>query len=417
MKLPHKFAHLKKQDRALARLVSAELERQERTIDLIPSENFAPLSVLELLGSPLVNKYSEGYPGKRYYPGNRFIDEIEELAKSRALKTFHLSPREWSVNVQPYSGSPANIEIYSALMDVGDVFLGMALASGGHLTHGHRVNFSGKAWRAVQYGVDLKTGRIDYGEVARLAKRHRPKVIVSGATAYPRKIDFSKFARIARSVKAFHVADISHIAGLVVAGLHPSPFRDADVVMTTTHKTLRGPRGAVIFMRKLLEERINRAVFPGFQGGPHDNVTAAIAAMFGEVMRPDFKRYQRQIIKNASALAAELKKRGATLITGGTENHLLLVDARKSYGIDGAEAERRLEAVGIIANRNSIPGDTSPFRPSGIRMGTPAVTSRGMRGREMRLLAEFVHATLTQTMSRGVIASAVQRLIQRGGTR
>ncbi|MBI4132708.1 MAG: serine hydroxymethyltransferase [Candidatus Sungbacteria bacterium] len=388
------FPNLRKKDPALARLVSAEVRRQEETLNLIASENFVSPVILELLGSALTNKYSEGYPGKRYYPGNVNYDAIERLAQARALKVFKLSPRQWACNVQPYSGSPANIEIYAALMNFGDTLLGMSLSAGGHLTHGHAVNFSGRAWRAVQYGVDPESGLIDYHELKSLARRHRPKVIVSGITAYPRQVDFRKFGAIAREVGAYHVADISHIAGLVAAGLHPSPFPHADVVMTTTHKTMRGPRGAVIFSRRALAEKIDRSVFPGMQGGPHGNVTAAIAAMFGEALRPLFRAYQRQIIRNAKALARALKTQGFRLITDGTDNHMVLVDIKSSVGIDGFRAEQVLERIGIIANRNSIPGDTSPFRPSGLRLGTPALTSRGMKEQEMKTIAQLIHTAL-----------------------
>ncbi len=409
-----RFETIKKQDPELWRLVVSERKRQAETIDLIPSENFASPAILELLGSELTNKYSEGYPGKRYYPGNIYYDAIERLAQARALKAFRLSPKVWSVNVQPYSGSPANIEIYSALMNIGDTFLGMSLAAGGHLTHGHKVSFSGKAWHAIQYGVHPATGLIDYKEIERLARKYRPKVIVSGITAYPRKIDFKTFGAIAKKVGAYHVADISHISGLIAAGLHPSPFPYADVVMTTTHKSLRGPRGAVIFSRNTLAEKIDRAVFPGMQGGPHNNVTAGIAAMFGEVLKSSFKTYQRQIAKNAKALAEALKKYGFKLVTGGTENHMLLLDVRP-FGLDGMEAQNRLERVGIIANRNSIPGDISPFKPSGLRMGTPAVTTRGMKEGEIRLIAGLIHDTLAGKKSTKDIGSSVQRLAKRGG--
>lgn len=381
-------------DKKLFSLIQKEISRQQETIDLIASENIVSGDILKVIGSPLTNKYSEGYPNKRYYPGNRFYDEIEELAKTRALKVFKLNPKEWSVNVQPYSGSPANLAVYAALMEPGETLMGMALSAGGHLTHGHRVSLTGKFWRSVQYGVNQETGLIDYPAVERLAKKEKPKVIVSGFTAYPRKIDFKRFGQIARGIGAYHVADISHIAGLVAAGVHPSPFPYADAIMTTTHKTLRGPRGAVIFSKKELAEKIDRAVFPGLQGGPHNNVTAAKALMFFEAMQPSFKKYQRQIVKNAKALAAELKKLGFKLITGGTDTHLLLVDVR-NFGMDGLAAEKKLEESGIIANRNSIPGDSSPFKPSGLRLGTPSVTSRGMKEKEMKQIARLICAVLT----------------------
>lgn len=406
------LSSIRKTDPELARLVDAECARQETTIDLIPSENFVSPSILGLVGSPLVNKYSEGYPGKRYYPGNRFYDAIERLAQARALKTFRLSPKQWSANVQPYSGSPANIEIYAGLMRVGDTFLGMGLTAGGHLTHGHRVNFSGKAWKAVQYGIDPKSGLIDYRSVERLAREHKPKVIVSGITAYSRKVDFKKFGAIAKRVKAYHVADVSHIAGLIAAGVHPSPFPHADVVMTTTHKTLRGPRGAVIFARSALAERIDRSVFPGFQGGPHNNVTAAIAAMFGEALKPGFKAYQKQVIKNAAALAAVLKKEGFALATGGTENHMLLLDVRP-FDMDGMTAQNMLEEAGITANRNSLSGDVSPFKPSGLRMGTPAVTTRGMKEKEMQALARLIAHVLRREIKPKAALAEVAKLCKR----
>lgn len=405
--MTYKFPNLGKADKELAELVRQEIKRQELTLDLIPSENIAPLAMLEAVGSPLMNKYSEGYPGKRYYPGNETCDRVERLCQARALKAFGLRSGEWHVNVQSYSGSPANVAIYSALMEIGDTLMGMRLSHGGHLTHGHKASFTGKAWKAVHYGVDPLTGFIDYGAARQLALNERPKVIVSGATAYPRAIDFEKFGAISREVGAVHVADISHIAGLVAAGLHPSPFSarggqaargghaagggqaPADVVMTTTHKTLRGPRGAVVFCKTELAEKIDRAIFPGLQGGPHNNVTAAKALMFRLVAKPEFQKYQRQIVKNACALANALIGYRFSLVSGGTDTHLLLIDVRNK-GLDGSAAEKMLESAGIIANRNSIPGDESPFKPSGVRLGTPAVTARGMKEREMRKIAVWI---------------------------
>jgi len=375
------------------RLIKLEIKRQQETIDLIASENYASPDVLSVLGSPLMNKYSEGYAGKRYYPGNEYYDQVERLAIDRALKAFKLKPSEWAANVQPYSGSPANFAIYSALMNPGEILMGMKLPAGGHLTHGHKVSFTGKFFNSVQYDIDHETGLLDYEAIKRLAEEHRPRVIVSGATAYPRKIDFEKFGEIAKRIGAYHVADISHIAGLVMAGIHPSPFPHSDVVMTTSHKTLRGPRGAVIFSRKEVSERIDKAVFPGVQGGPHNNATAAKAIMFFEALQPGFKKYQQQILKNSKVLADSLLAAGFTLVTGGTDNHMLLLDLKTS-GMEGMEAEKILEANGITANRNSIPGDPSPFKPSGLRIGTPAVTTRGMKEKEMKLIADLIRRAL-----------------------
>lgn len=376
-------------DKTIEKLITLEIKRQEETIDLIPSENYASPDILKALGSPLTNKYSEGYPGKRYYPGNEHYDEIEKLAQERALRCFKLQASSWQVNVQPYSGSPANLAIYSALMRPGETLMGMKLSAGGHLTHGHKVSATGRFYNSVQYSVNEKTGLLDYEEIAKLARANKPKVIVSGLTAYPRKIDFKKFGEIAKEVGAYHVADISHIAGLVAANLHQSPFPYSDAVMTTTHKTLRGPRGAIIFSRAPLSEAINKSVFPGLQGGPHNNVIAATAIMFFEAAKPSFKKYQEQIINNARALAKALIKNGFELMTGGTDNHLMLVNVRE-VGVEGLEAEKILEANGIIANRNTIPGDASPFKPSGVRMGTPAVTTRGMKEKEMKTIAELI---------------------------
>ncbi len=384
-------------DRTLQALLAREVRRQQSTIDLIASENYVSLDVLAVLGSPLTNKYSEGYPNRRYYPGNELYDEIELLAIERACRAFGLDVDDWHVNVQPYSGSPANIEIYLALVPQGETIMGMQLAAGGHLTHGHAVSASGKFWRTAQYGV-AHSGLLDYDAIEQLAREVKPALIVCGFTAYPRCVDFARFRKIADTVGAYLMADISHIAGLVVGGVHPSPFPFADVVMTTTHKTMRGPRGAVIFAnrRSAVAKRrgvdiaavIDKAVFPGMQGGPHNNVTAAKAVAFWEALSPNFRKYAGQVVKNAKALAAEFLARKFVLSTGGTDTHLMLLDVRP-FGIDGRVAEERLEAAGITANRNSLPGDDKPFRPSGVRIGTPSVTTRGMKEREMKMIASF----------------------------
>lgn len=415
---PHEYTgamvdYLKKSDAAVARLIAAETKRQSETIDLIASENIASYAVREALGSVLTNKYSEGYPSKRYYAGNAVIDEVEELAKTRARKLFGLD-KNWSVNVQPLSGSPANMAVYFGLLAPGDTFMAMALSSGGHLTHGDPVNFSGRLFRPVHYGVG-KDGYIDYDEVQRIAMREKPKLIVAGFTAYPRTIDFKKFSAIAKEAGAFFMVDMAHIAGLVAAGAHPSPFPYADVVTTTTHKSLRGPRGAIIFSRidrkftspfseragftrngkeMTIARAVNRAVFPGLQGGPHDNQTAAIAVCLGEAMKPSFKTYGRQIVKNATALADALQKLGFNLISGGTDNHLMLVDLTDK-NMSGLEAQTRLERAGIITSRTTIPHDPRPpYDPSGIRLGTPAITTRGMREKEMCEIAGFIREGL-----------------------
>lgn len=404
--------HIRKLNRRLWQMLAREYKRQQETIELIPSENFASPAVLEAQGSLLTNKYAEGYPGKRYYPGNQYIDEVERFAQEQALKAFRLSPALWHVNVQPYSGSPANLAVYFALLNFGDTIMGMTLSHGGHLTHGHSVNFSGKAYRVVQYGVDEKTGRLDYEEIAKLVRKHRPKLIVSGATAYPRKIDFKKFGAIAQSVGAYHMADIAHIAGIIAAGLHPSPFPSSDIVTTTTQKTLRGPRAGVIFSRKDLAVSIDKAVFPGMQGGPHEHVIAAQAVCFLEAQRPAFRAYQRQVLKNARTLAQALARYGFQLLSRGTDTHLLLVDLRNK-GIGGSDAEKILEEAGLIANRNTIPGDPSPFRPSGIRMGTPAVTTRGFGEREIKMIARWIYELLDERRSPAKVHREVVMLTRR----
>lgn len=394
---------LRKEDKLVAGLILKERKRQANTIDLIPSENIVSGAVREALGSELTNKYSEGYPKKRYYGGNEVVDEIELLAQERAKKVFRLG-QNWHVNVQAYSGSPANMAVYVGLLNPGDKIMGMSLPFGGHLTHGWKVSASGKFYTSVQYTVNYE-GLLDFDEIRTMAKKEKPKLIIAGATAYPRIIDFEKFATIAREVNAYLMVDMAHIAGLVAAGAHPSPFPYADVVTTTTHKTLRGPRGALIFSRNdkyltagekkiSLSEAIDKAVFPGLQGGPHDNQTAAIAVCLGEALRPAFKKYGHQIVKNAKALARELKKLGFQLVSGGTDNHLMLIDLT-NIGISGREGQDKLEQAGIIVNRNTIPYDTrSPFDPSGIRLGTPAVTTRGMKEKDMAVLAEAIYQAL-----------------------
>ena len=384
-----KLLNLKKEDKKLYQLIKKEIERQKFSLDLIPSESLVPISILEVLATPLTNKYSEGYPFKRYYPGTEIIDKIEILAQQRAKNAFNLNSN-WEVNVQPYSGSPANIAVYFGLLNPGDTILGPALTSGGHLTHGAKVNFSGKFYHSIYYEIDPKTEKFNYSQILELAKIYRPKIIVSGTTAYPREIDFKKIGKIAKNVGAYHLADISHIAGLIIAKKHQSPFEFADIVTTTTHKTLNGPRAAVIFPRKEISQKINKAVFPGIQGGPHQNTIAAIALTFKIAQTKKFKRTQIQIVKNAKVLAKELKKYKFHLISGGTDNHLILINL-KNKKISGKEAETILEKAGILANRNTIPGDQKPFSPSGIRLGTPSVTFRGLKEKEMIKIANFLY--------------------------
>ncbi|MEK7114479.1 MAG: serine hydroxymethyltransferase [Patescibacteria group bacterium] len=380
-------------DKVLENLIKKEVKRQKETINLIASENFVSKDVLEALGSALTNKYSEGYPKKRYYAGNEIIDQIEILAQERARKVFRLA-QHWHINVQPYSGSPANMAVYCALLKPGEKIMGMSLETGGHLTHGHKVSITGKFWKQITYGVNRKTERLDYNEILKIAKKEKPALIIAGATAYSRKIDFKKFRKIADIVGAYLMVDMSHIAGLVAGGAHPSPFKYADVVTATTHKTLRGPRGAIIFCRKELAEKIDRAVFPGLQGGPHNNQIAAIAAALKEAMRPSFKKYAKQVVKNTKILANELKKKGWEIISGGTDTHLFLMDTW-SRGISGKEASEKLEKAGIIVNKNTIPFDTrKPYDPSGIRLGTPTVTTLGMKEKDMKKIAEKIDVIL-----------------------
>ncbi len=373
-------------------LIAQELDRQTSAIQLIPSENYASAEVQQAVGSCLMNKYSEGYPRRRYYEGNQFIDEIETLAIERAKKLFGVP----HVNVQPYSGSPANAAIEMALLEPGDTIMGLQLASGGHLTHGHpKITFSGKYFHSAQFGL-AENARIDLNELLGLAEKTQPKLIIIGTTAYPFVLDFAGFAKVAEAVGAWLVADISHIAGLVVGGQHPSPVPYAHVVMTTTHKTLRGPRGAMILVTEKglrrdpeLGKKIDCAVFPGLQGGPHNNTTAGIAVALAEAVRPNFKQYAQQIVANAAALANRLQERGLTLVGGGTENHLMIIDVRDWGG--GTQLAYAMAQAGLYANKNTVPNEpNSPFYPSGVRLGTPAVTTRGMGQMEMIQIADWI---------------------------
>ncbi|MBW2971710.1 serine hydroxymethyltransferase [Candidatus Woesearchaeota archaeon] len=388
--------HLEEGDPEIHSVVKAELARQQKGVELIASENYVSRAVMQAMGSVLTNKYSEGYPGKRYYGGNEHVDISEQLAIDRAKKLFGAE----HANVQPHSGSQANMEAYFALLNLGDKILGMDLAHGGHLTHGSGVNFSGKFYSFVSYGVDKETMRLDMDAVRKVAVRERPKLILSGFSAYPRKLDFKAFREIADEVGAYHMADIAHIAGIIAAGLHQNPVPYCDVVTTTTHKTLRGPRGALILSsvqdrlrpddKKDLARKIDSAVFPGMQGGPLDHVIAAKAVAFGEALKPDFEAYQRQVLKNAKVLSETLMDCGISLVSGGTDNHLMLIDLTKT-GLGGKEVEKALDEVFIFTNKNMIPFDArSPFNPSGIRLGTPALTTRGMKESEMRMIGLFI---------------------------
>jgi glycine hydroxymethyltransferase len=382
---------LERTDPEIARLIQQEETRQFESIRLIPSENYVSHAVLEATGSILTNKYSEGYPGRRYYEGQEFIDPIESIARERAKRLFGVD----HANVQPYSGSPANLAIYYALLEPGDKVMGMSLPHGGHLTHGWRVNFSARYYQAVQYTVDQATHRIDYDQVRELARQEQPKLIFSGATAYPREFDFKAFGDIAKEVGARFVADIAHISGLIVAGVHQSPVPYADAVMTTTHKTLRGPRGAMIMCKAEHADAIDRAVFPALQGGPHNHTTAAIAVALQEASTTEFKAYGQQIVRNAKALAEALLSDGFTLISGGTDNHLILIDMT-SKGVTGKQASRALARAGIETNANTIPYDPRrPFDPSGVRIGTPGVTSRGMKEPEMQRIASWMNQVVS----------------------
>lgn len=376
-------------DEEVGALLGDELRRQRRNIELIASENIASAAVIACMGTVLTNKYAEGLPAKRYYGGCEVVDEVERLAIARAKQLFGAE----FVNVQPHSGAQANLAVYAALLQPGDTILGMSLANGGHLTHGAPANQSGKVYNAISYGVDPQTGRIDYDEVARLAEIHKPKLIVAGASAYPRAIDFAKFAEIAHANGALLMVDMAHIAGLVAGGAHMSPVPYADIVTTTTHKTLRGPRGGIIMGKEEFAKKINSAVFPGTQGGPLMHVIAAKAICFREAMQPEFSDYAHQIVKNAQALAAALLEKGFDLVSGGTDNHLMLADLRPLH-ITGKELQRRLDENYITVNKNAIPNDPEkPFVTSGVRIGTPAATTRGMKEEDMRVIAECIYDT------------------------
>ncbi|SRR3989338_1356741 len=395
----------------LQSLLKKEEQRQKEFINLIASENYPSDDVTRYSGNILANKYAEGYPGRRYYPGLEIIDEIENICQKESLKTFGLDSKEWHSNVQPYSGGVANAEIYLALLKFGDKILGMNLAHGGHLSHGHKANISSRAYKAIAYGLNSKTNLIDYDEIERLAISEKPKLIIAGASAYPREISFERFGKIARKVKSYLLADISHIAGLIVGGEHSSPFPYADIVMTTTHKTLRGPRSAVIFCRKELASKIDKAVFPGFQGGPHEHTIFAKAIAFQEAQTPQFKEYQKQVVKNAKILAEELKNKGFNLVTGGTDNHLMLIDL-KNKNIDGAEAQNILEKANILANRNTVPGDENAFKPTGIRIGTPAMTTIGFKEKEFKKSANFINELITKKIAPEKIREQVLEMLK-----
>jgi glycine hydroxymethyltransferase len=393
-------------DEAIFSLIALEEKRQREGLELIASENFVSQQVREAVGSVLTNKYAEGYPGARYYGGCEIVDQVESLAIERAKALFGAA---WA-NVQPHSGSQANMAVYMALMEPGDTLMGMDLAAGGHLTHGSKVNFSGKLYKVVSYGVSPETERIDLEEVRRLALEHRPKVIVAGASAYPRVWDFQAFRQIADEVGAFLVVDMAHFAGLVAAGLHPNPVPHAHVVTSTTHKTLRGPRGGLILSQDPeLGKKIDKLIFPGIQGGPLEHVIAGKAVAFFEALQPEFQEYSRLVVENAKRLAAELAERGYRIVTGGTDNHLMLVDLRPK-GLTGKEAEERLDQVGITVNKNAIPFDPKPPRvTSGIRIGTPAITTRGFTPEEMPLVADLIDRALTQGPSEA-LREEVRRL-------
>lgn len=401
---------IRKTDPKVADAIDLEVRRQRSKIELIASENFVSPAVLEAVGTPLTNKYAEGYPGKRYYGGCEYVDIVENIARDRAKEIFGCD----HVNVQPHSGANANTAVYFAMLEPGDTILGMSLAHGGHLTHGSPVNISGKYFNIVSYGVDDTTHRIDYDQVRAQALECKPKMIVCGASAYPRVIDFERFQAIAREVGAYLMVDIAHIAGLVAAGLHPSPVPYADFVTTTTHKTLRGPRGGMIMCKEEYAKAIDKAVFPGLQGGPLMHVIAGKAVALGEALTDGFKDYQKRIVANAKAMAEAFLEEGIQMVSGGTDNHLMLLDLR-NLQVTGKEAEHNLDEVGITVNKNAIPNDPqSPFITSGIRIGTAAVTSRGMGTQDMKVIAKLIAMTLKDfTGNKDAVQQGVQDLVSR----
>ena len=400
------MSYVKQQDPKVQEMIELELGRQRNKLEMIASENFVSQAVMEAQGSVLTNKYAEGYPHKRYYGGCEYVDMVEELAIERAKQLFGAE----HVNVQPHSGSQANFGVYFALLEPGDTIMGMNLSHGGHLTHGSPVNVSGKYFNIIPYGVDAETGRIDYVEMRKIAQEHKPKMIIGGGSAYSRQIDFKTMADIAHEVGAIFMVDMAHFAGLVAAGLHPNPVEYADIVTTTTHKTLRGPRGGMIMCKEEYAKAIDKSIFPGIQGGPLMHVIAAKAVAFGEALQPEFKEYAKQIIVNAQTLADALQEEGFTIVSGGTDTHVLLVDLR-TVGLTGKVAEHVLDEVGITCNKNTIPFDPeSPFVTSGIRLGTPALTTRGLHAEDMKEIASIISLVLKQPEDTAVFAEAKQRV-------
>ncbi|KFL14569.1 Serine hydroxymethyltransferase [Staphylococcus aureus] len=401
------MSYITKQDKVIAEAIEREFQRQNSNIELIASENFVSEAVMEAQGSVLTNKYAEGYPGRRYYGGCEFVDVTESIAIDRAKELFGAE----HVNVQPHSGSQANMAVYLVALEMGDTVLGMNLSHGGHLTHGAPVNFSGKFYNFVEYGVDKDTERINYDEVRKLALEHKPKLIVAGASAYSRTIDFKKFKEIADEVNAKLMVDMAHIAGLVAAGLHPNPVEYADFVTTTTHKTLRGPRGGMILCKEEYKKDIDKTIFPGIQGGPLEHVIAAKAVAFGEALENNFKTYQQQVVKNAKVLAEALINEGFRIVSGGTDNHLVAVDVKGSIGLTGKEAEETLDSVGITCNKNTIPFDQEkPFVTSGIRLGTPAATTRGFDEKAFEEVAKIISLALKNSKDEEKLQQAKERV-------